>query len=249
MKKTSRIIGFTLYLLGMITASQSTLLLPTASAQSNRACGSSTDTSCLQSDNRYRCWDGSTIAIGPGQSCPDNPNDGGDSDTERACKTTGGQWTDGTSSTSGTCSCPGGGVFALSLGCPAVTLSSQELQSACESSGGTWSTNTSRCTCAEAGRVTAAGTCPEAECATDELDSSNCTIISYLVNGINFLSAVAGMAIVASIVIAGYQYMTARDNSGQVESAKKRMMWAIIALGVFVFMYAILNFLVPGGVL
>ncbi len=63
------------------------------------------------------------------------------------------------------------------------------------------------------------------------------------------LSALAGMAIVASIMIAGYQYMTARDNSGQIEAAKKRIIWALVALGVFIFMYAFLDFIVPGGVL
>lgn len=87
------------------------------------------------------------------------------------------------------------------------------------------------------------------QCFGDTLTTENCTIISYLVGGINFLSAVAGMAIEASITIAGYQYMTARDNSGQIRAVKKRIMWAMIALGLFIFMYAFLNFLVPGGLL
>ncbi len=47
----------------------------------------------------------------------------------------------------------------------------------------------------------------------------------------------------------GYQYMTAKDNSGQVEAAKKRILWALIALGLFIFMFSLLNWLVPGGVL
>jgi len=82
-----------------------------------------------------------------------------------------------------------------------------------------------------------------------ELDAGNCGIIAYIVTGINILSALAGMAIVASIVIAGFQYMTAQDNSGQIEASRKRIIWAMTALLVFVFMYAFLNFIVPGGVL
>lgn len=89
----------------------------------------------------------------------------------------------------------------------------------------------------------------EVENANEPVTAENCEIIRYLVNGINILSAVAGMAIIGSIMIAGYQYMTARDNSGQVEAAKKRIIWAMAALGLFLFMYAFLNFVVPGGVL
>jgi len=82
-----------------------------------------------------------------------------------------------------------------------------------------------------------------------ELDTENCGIVAYIVTGINILSALAGMAIVASIVIAGFQYMTAQDNSGQIEASRKRIIWAMTALLVFIFMYGFLNFIVPGGVL
>lgn len=88
-------------------------------------------------------------------------------------------------------------------------------------------------------------------CTTDNgeaLNSENCGIIELLVDGINILSALAVMAIIASIVMAGYQYMTARDNSGQIQKARMRIIWALSALALFVFMYAILNFLIPGGV-
>lgn len=81
------------------------------------------------------------------------------------------------------------------------------------------------------------------------LTSENCGIVAYVVLAINILSGIAILAITASIMIAGYQYMTARDNSGQIEAARKRIVWAITALLLFIFMYAGLNFIVPGGVL
>jgi hypothetical protein len=83
----------------------------------------------------------------------------------------------------------------------------------------------------------------------EELNKDNCAIVSYLVTGINVLSALAGMAIIFSIMFAGFQYMTAQDNSGQIQQARQRIIWAITAMLIFIFMYAVLNFLVPGGVL
>jgi len=77
----------------------------------------------------------------------------------------------------------------------------------------------------------------------------DCLILKYVVIGINFLSALAGMVIIASIMFAGFQYMTAQDNAGQIEQARKRIIMALTALVLFIFMYALLNFLVPGGVL
>jgi len=89
----------------------------------------------------------------------------------------------------------------------------------------------------------------DTDCDKEVLTSGNCGIIKILVNGINFLSALAGMAIIASIIVAGYQYMTAQDNSGQIQAARTRIIWAIVALVMFIFMYAFLNWVVPGGVI
>lgn len=91
--------------------------------------------------------------------------------------------------------------------------------------------------------------CERQKCESEELTADNCGIIAYLVLAINVLSVFAGMAIIGSIMFAGFQYMTAKDNSGQVEAARKRITWAIVALAIFIFMYAVLNFLVPGGLL
>lgn len=89
----------------------------------------------------------------------------------------------------------------------------------------------------------------DADCTADALDSSNCGIIAYVVIIINVLSALAGLVIVGSIMVAGYTYMTARDNAGQIMKAKMRIVWTLAALALFIFMYGLLNFLVPGGVL
>jgi hypothetical protein len=89
----------------------------------------------------------------------------------------------------------------------------------------------------------------DTDCNQQPLTAENCDIIKYLVGGINFLSALAGLAMVASLMIAGYQYMTAQDNSGKIQQAKSRIYLTIGSLLLFIFMYALLNYLVPGGVL
>ncbi len=88
----------------------------------------------------------------------------------------------------------------------------------------------------------------EVDCA-ESIDSDHCNITKHLVTFINFLSAAAMLAITASIMIAGYQYMTARDKAESIQAAKTRIVWALVALVLFIFGYALLNFFVPGGVL
>ena len=86
-------------------------------------------------------------------------------------------------------------------------------------------------------------------------DGSNCIgegdknpIIEYLGAIIAFLSAGVGIVVTAVIVIAGIQYATAGANPQSVSAAKNRILNAIIALLMYIFMVGILNFLVPGGV-
>lgn len=85
----------------------------------------------------------------------------------------------------------------------------------------------------------------EGDCNTFE----DCGIVRYLVIIINALSALAGVAIIGSIVYGGIQYSMAGSDPQKVGAAKDRIRNAIIALVFFIFGYGILNYLVPGGVL
>ncbi len=87
----------------------------------------------------------------------------------------------------------------------------------------------------------------ETECNDVTNKNDKCTLLEYLKNGINFLSAVAVLAITFSLIWAGYQYMTARANAGIVTAAKNRIIMTLVALLLYIFMYAILNWLIPGG--
>lgn len=69
----------------------------------------------------------------------------------------------------------------------------------------------------------------------------------YLNPAINFLAAATGMVVVIMIIIGGIQYASAGGEAGKVAAAKGRIFNAIFALVAFLFLYAILQWIVPGG--
>ncbi len=66
---------------------------------------------------------------------------------------------------------------------------------------------------------------------------------------IRFLSAGVGLVIIASVIVGGIQYIVARGDPNGTQAAVKRLISSTIALLVFIFAYAILNYVVPGGFL
>jgi len=79
---------------------------------------------------------------------------------------------------------------------------------------------------------------------------SNCDLIQKYINPlVNLLAALVGVAVVISIVVGGIQYSNSGGDPQAVSAAKNRIRNAIIALLTFIFLYALLNFLIPGGLL
>lgn len=72
-------------------------------------------------------------------------------------------------------------------------------------------------------------------------------VIDLLFAAIRFLSAGVGIVIVASTVYAGIQYTTSKGDPQATAEAIKRIRNTVIALGLFIFAYAILNYLIPAG--
>lgn len=64
---------------------------------------------------------------------------------------------------------------------------------------------------------------------------------------INIASATVGVAVVAGIVWAGLNYSAAGGDASKTKEAKDMIFNAIIALFLFIFLFAGANFLVPGG--
>ncbi len=136
-------------------------------------------------------------------------------------------------------------------------------QEQCKANGGEWGYQGSTQTCHEAaadGTSTAGGTKdtnaqPIDTDATDPAASggkcatlTNCDLVkNYLNPAIQLVSAMVGIAITISIVIGGIQYGSSAGDPQAVAAAKARIRNAIIALLSFLFLYALLNFLIPGG--
>lgn len=88
-------------------------------------------------------------------------------------------------------------------------------------------------------------------CRGETCETSNVSGCSALLDAtfaiIRFLSAGVGIVVVASLIWAGVQYITARDDPNAVGKAKSRIISSLLALLIFIFAYAILNFVIPAG--
>lgn len=70
------------------------------------------------------------------------------------------------------------------------------------------------------------------------------TDLNYI---IDFLSAGVGIVVVGSIILGGIQYSMAGGSPEAVGKAKQRITNAFIALVAFIFIFAFLQWLIPGG--
>ena len=103
--------------------------------------------------------------------------------------------------------------------------------------------------------LTYAATCTDSDGQTIETSVLDCPsgkdgkgiIWQLLEIAVNFLAAGVGIAVVAGIVFGAITYATAADNAEQAKKGIKFVTNSVVALLLFVFMYAIINFLIPGG--
>lgn len=80
-------------------------------------------------------------------------------------------------------------------------------------------------------------------------DDGNGSIVFSVLNVIlQILTWGVGIAGTIGIVITGITYMTARDDVAQMTKAKNRLIQIIIGLAVYAVMWALLQWLLPGGV-
>jgi hypothetical protein len=73
-------------------------------------------------------------------------------------------------------------------------------------------------------------------------------IVTYLKTVLQFLSGAIGVVVLLMFTIAGIQYITSAGEPKQITAAKERLVNAVIALVLFAMAAAILNFVVPGGI-
>jgi hypothetical protein len=73
-------------------------------------------------------------------------------------------------------------------------------------------------------------------------------IFFYLRHILIFLAGGVGLAVVGGIVTGAYLYITARANAAQTQKGQNIIINSVIGLFLFIFMFAIMQFLIPGGV-
>ncbi len=72
-------------------------------------------------------------------------------------------------------------------------------------------------------------------------------IVKDLNTIVNFLSALVGVVVVGVIILGGIQFATAGDKAEAVSAAKTRIVNGVIALVAYLFIFAFLQWLIPGG--
>lgn len=72
-------------------------------------------------------------------------------------------------------------------------------------------------------------------------------LIKFIKVAVNIMSALVGVVVTAMIVIGGIQYASAGGSPNATSAAKKRIFNAILALIAYLFLFVILEWLLPGG--
>ena len=153
-----------------------------------------------------------------------------------ACETLGGTFTISANSSGKTWNCSGfnAKVYGTSDGNPPSTTTTTGVvtttTSVAPSAGGTH-------TCG--GVKTAI-----LKCSGDEKGGA---IFEILATALSVFTFGVGAAAVIGVIIAAYQYITARDNSQVVAKAKNRIVQIVLGLVIWVMIWAVLEFLLPGG--
>jgi hypothetical protein len=80
-------------------------------------------------------------------------------------------------------------------------------------------------------------------------DACNTFIDKYIEPFVTLLTVSIGIIAAISVVVAGIQFASAADDPGKVAKAKERMWKTVIGLVAYIFLFAFLNYLVPGGII
>jgi hypothetical protein len=106
--------------------------------------------------------------------------------------------------------------------------------------------NSSNGTCVQCdnGACSDSAATPNADCSKEECD----LVANYINPTINLLTLVFGLIAVISIVMGGIQFSTSGGDPQKSAAARGRIEKTIFAIFIYAFLYAFLEFLVPGGI-
>lgn len=83
---------------------------------------------------------------------------------------------------------------------------------------------------------------------TDSCPNEKCIINKYLNPLIALLSAMAGLLVVIGIIVGGIQYSTSAGDPQKAAAGRGKIIKSLIGLVSYLFLYAFLQFIVPGGI-
>ena len=103
-----------------------------------------------------------------------------------------------------------------------------------------------RAACGTGGLSIPCATESEVTCTTTNCLKENPIVlwITFLINLVSILVLVGASLM---MVYAGVEYITAADNAQRIQAAKKRILNVIIGVVAYFFLFAFLQWLVPGG--
>ncbi len=82
----------------------------------------------------------------------------------------------------------------------------------------------------------------------EKLDKDNCGIIKMVITITNILGGIAGLVIISTLIYGGIQYSMAGADPSKIQAAKHKIIAALTALLLLIFGFALLQWLVPGGI-
>jgi Flp pilus assembly protein TadG len=79
--------------------------------------------------------------------------------------------------------------------------------------------------------------------------TKQCDLVdAYLNPAIVLLSGLVGVVVVISLILGGIQYSTSGGDPQKVSAAKNRITKTIVAFVAYIFLFAFVQFLIPGGI-
>lgn len=90
--------------------------------------------------------------------------------------------------------------------------------------------------------------CTKADAEGSDSTGANNPIMVWIGFFVNVLSVVIVAGAAVMMAVAGLQYMTARDKAESVKAAKDKMTSVILGLIAYFFLFAFVQWLVPGGI-
>jgi hypothetical protein len=73
------------------------------------------------------------------------------------------------------------------------------------------------------------------------------SVMEVLNTVLNIMSGLVGVLAVIMLIVAGFQYSPSRGDPNGVKAAKNRITNVLIGLVAYIFLYAFLQWLIPGG--